>query len=175
MTGATESALRYNGGKGPEYLAEAVFTDPNLRSRLISRAQRLSNRRSREIQQNNCHQGKHPLTYPENDCLANEISAREANEWIEQMGVDFGLDDAASQYVCECSAPGCKQTVSLTHTEYEWVRSEGRRFVICLDHENPELDIVTGERDGWAVIETVPGVPSRAAQDSDPRRGGPKR
>lgn len=80
------------------------------------------------------------------------------------------MGDSAAEYVCECSAPDCKSTISLTRSEYEWVRADGRRFVICANHENPELDRVIVETKTFGIIEMLPGGPAQTAGETDPRR-----
>lgn len=86
------------------------------------------------------------------------------------MSQDLGSGEAPVEYLCECSAPSCPATVSLTRTEYETVRLEGKRFVIHLNHENPEFDVVTQENERWAVIDKLPGAPTRIAETANPRQ-----
>lgn len=63
-----------------------------------------------------------------------------------------------------------REVASLTREEYEQVRANGTQFVIALDHENPELDLLVAEHDGYAVVRKLPGFPARLASASDPRR-----
>lgn len=104
------------------------------------------------------------------DSVANEIHSRENNEWIEEMGDDFGWGEPVAQFKCECSAPDCPSTIQLTRKEYERIRRLGRQFVIHLRHENPEFDIVTEENANWAIVQKLPGDPTEIAEESDPRR-----
>ena len=103
------------------------------------------------------------------DSVANEVHARENNEWIEQMGDDFGWGEPVASFKCECSAPDCRSTIYLTRKEYERIRSLGKQFVIHLLHENPEFDVVTEETAHWAVVQKLPGEPTQIAEDTDPR------
>jgi len=105
------------------------------------------------------------------DSIENEVIAREKNEWIAQTGQSFGVGSGPAKYLCECSAPNCGSTISLTPAEYEIARSHGRHFVICTDHENPELDYVVFQGKGFAIVEMVPGRASRIASQTDPRQG----
>lgn len=104
------------------------------------------------------------------DSVANEIHSRENNEWIEEMGDDFGWGDPVAQFKCECSAPDCESTIQLTRKEYERIRRLGKQFVIHPRHENPEFDIVIEENANWALVHKLPGDPTEIAEDSDPRR-----
>jgi len=110
------------------------------------------------------------MTSSRRDGVANEVRARESNEWIGSMIPVATNDDAYTQYGCECSAPDCKSTIQLNRSEYELIRAEGRRFVICVNHENPEIDVVTDQKESWAIVEKVPGDPARTAEAADPRR-----
>jgi hypothetical protein len=58
----------------------------------------------------------------------------------------------------------------LTREEYEAVRTDGTRFAIALDHENPEIDRVVSEHRRYAVVENVQEQPRRMARDTNPRR-----
>lgn len=104
------------------------------------------------------------------DSVAKEVQSRENNEWIEQMGDNFGWGEPKAGFRCECSAPDCRETIFLTRSEYERIRSVGKQFVIHLFHENPEFDFLTEENEYWAVVQKVPGPPTEMAEQSDPRR-----
>jgi hypothetical protein len=102
--------------------------------------------------------------------VVNEVRSRSRNEWIEKTNEDFGGLRPTDDYVCECSFAGCSSTITLTHDEYEHVRSDGTHFVIALNHEHPEIDRVIGETDRFAIIEKWLGEPREMARESDPRR-----
>jgi uncharacterized membrane protein len=57
----------------------------------------------------------------------------------------------------------------LEPTEYEAVRAHPRRFLIALDHENPEIERVVDENGQFAVVETFVGEASRIAEETDSR------
>jgi hypothetical protein len=61
------------------------------------------------------------------------------------------------------------RAIELTLAEYEAVRAHGRRFAIAPDHENPVVEIVTGQTGRFAVAETFVGEASRIPEESDPR------
>ena len=68
----------------------------------------------------------------------NEVLFRTVNEAIEQKAIELGgLDDY--EFICECSSSGCFDRVSLTLSDYEYVRREGTRFFVAPGHENIEV------------------------------------
>jgi hypothetical protein len=56
---------------------------------------------------------------------------------------------------CECGDPACRARVSLTHADYEAVRAYGSRFVVGVNHENPENACVLTENTEFAVIDVI--------------------
>jgi hypothetical protein len=108
------------------------------------------------------------------DNVENKMVARETNEWIRVTSQGFGLTDGPATYLCECSAPNCRSTVTVPRAAYELARGDGRQFVIRTNHENPELDCVISQRPTFAVVQMLPGPPSRIAVDNDPRLGAHK-
>ena len=105
--------------------------------------------------------------------VGNETRARDINE-IEDANIEHPRG-ASNRYVCECSDASCVATISLTQQEYEGVRAHGAHFAIALDHENPELDLLVAELDGFAIVQKLPGFPARLAMASDPRSGSRQR
>ena len=101
---------------------------------------------------------------------ANEAIFREMNEWAEG-GIDARLGSSRRMdvYLCECSDGRCTEPIGLTRGEYEAVRAEPARFVIAMDHENPEIDRVVSENPRFAIVEKF-GESARIALASDPRR-----
>ena len=99
----------------------------------------------------------------------NETRSRDINE-IADANLEHPGGSATNNYVCECSDGSCMATVDLTQDEYEQVRAHGARFVVALDHENPEIDLLIAEHEGFAVVRKLPGFPARLARASDPRR-----
>jgi hypothetical protein len=88
----------------------------------------------------------------EQQCLV-----RDANETAERLNVALPAGAARTALRCECGDEGCLEPVSPTHGEYEAVRFYGSRFVIGIDHENPESACVLSENARFAVIDVVAG------------------
>jgi anti-sigma B factor antagonist len=93
---------------------------------------------------------------------------REVNERIEQIAEDFG-SDGQNQLICECGNPDCTQRIELTADEYEHLRAHASRFVVALNHENPETESIVEQNERFAVVETYAGETSRIARETDPR------
>ncbi len=102
--------------------------------------------------------------------VAYELRSRDRNEWIERANDEFGDDNPADSYVCECSFPGCTSLLELTRDEYEQIRTVGTHFAIALDHENPEIDRLISENARFAVVEKFLADGRRMSLQSDPRR-----
>ena len=81
----------------------------------------------------------------------NEAVFRRINEEIDSVrGDDPG---ARTDFVCECTDPGCSERIPLTPAEYGAVRASAVRFVVVEGHQQPELEDVVGRGDGYAVVE----------------------
>lgn len=103
------------------------------------------------------------------DETENEILRRTRNEWIEQTSDRFGANHMEEAYVCECGDPDCSNNVSMTRGEYEAVRSDGSRFVVAVDHENPESERVVLENERFTVVQKMMAA-GRMSQKANPRR-----
>ena len=99
----------------------------------------------------------------------NETRARQTNEWIEEANDKFGAEHPMDAYRCECSDGECADVVSLTRIEYEAVRADGLRFIIAVDHENPELDHLISTNERYSIVAKLPGEAAHIALHSNPR------
>jgi hypothetical protein len=97
---------------------------------------------------------------------------REVNERIAFLSSRFAEQDSTSlaQFICECGDPACIEPVTVRLGLYEQVRGEPRRYLIALNHEDPETETVRSARDGYAVVEKLAGQASKIAEATDPRR-----
>lgn len=98
----------------------------------------------------------------------NEARFRDQNEWIEAMSASFGPNPLMA-FVCECGDAACTQTINLSRDEYEAVRGTSNRFVMVLNHENPEGEQVVSEGPSHAVVDKIEGWGLRIARETDPR------
>jgi hypothetical protein len=96
---------------------------------------------------------------------------RDANEAVERSNVTLARGAARVALRCECGDPACQSRVSLTHAEYEAVRDFGSRFVVGVNHEDPESACVLSENEHFAVIDVVAGDVRRQVLARNPRHG----
>lgn len=104
------------------------------------------------------------------------VSIRCANERLERSCVGLGADDHGRFYfICECGDRSCEALLQLSVAEYEAVREHAARFAIAPNHENPEVERVVQQNGRFAVVETVTGLLSKPARETNPRwqRGEP--
>lgn len=98
---------------------------------------------------------------------ANEDAFRNANEEIDRTRGRLGLSERRTPYICECEEEKCTDVLLLTLTDYRYVRSSGRRFVLSPGHQN-ESDILLTEGDGFFVIEKTGAEGDLVEQKASP-------
>lgn len=98
----------------------------------------------------------------------NEAMFREVNERIEKIAERFAAPTLMS-FVCECVDNTCARHIELTHEQYEALRSNGKRFAVAPDHDDPELENVVERHKGFIVVEKI-GAGAQVATATDPRR-----
>ncbi len=104
------------------------------------------------------------------------VSIRCANEGLERSCVGLGsIDHERFFFICECGDRACGGLLQLSVAEYEAVREHAARFAIAPNHENPEVERVVQQNGRFAVVETVTGLLSKPARETNPRwqRGEP--
>jgi hypothetical protein len=93
---------------------------------------------------------------------------RRVNEAIRE-GFWPGEDDQVVRVRCECGRPGCNGFVTMRVRDYQRLRAQPRRFVICAGHETPAIERVVARDDGCEIVEKT-GEAADRAERSDPRR-----
>ena len=78
----------------------------------------------------------------------NQSLFREVNERIEELAGPA----SSALFVCECLQDECDDRVSLTHAEYEAIRSRPDRFFVVDGHEFAEIEDVVETRDDYLVV-----------------------
>lgn len=94
---------------------------------------------------------------------------REVNEQIRKLHEMLGQDGREELFVCECGNCACTNALTVWPAEYEALRAHARRFLIALNHENPEVECVVTQNGRFAVVETFVGEASRIPEETDPR------
>jgi len=98
-----------------------------------------------------------------------QCTARDENEAVERSNDRLTVGASRQALQCECGDAGCDVRLTLTHAEYEDVRAYGSRFVITVNHENPENTAVLSENARFAVVDVVAGVERHEARGRNPR------
>jgi restriction endonuclease Mrr len=100
----------------------------------------------------------------------NEAVFREVNERIEHVAETFDLKTEQLDLVCECGNADCEERISMTHSEYETLRSESHQFAVYPGHEYPDVERVIARQKGYDIVQKSRGAPERIAEQTDPRR-----
>jgi hypothetical protein len=99
----------------------------------------------------------------------NEVVFREVNERLRELGESFSLVSEVAEFVCECGDSGCTDRVQMPISDYERIRSNPTWFLVVKGHEELDYEIVVERKDGYAIVEKLPGGPAEIAVSDDPR------
>lgn len=99
----------------------------------------------------------------------NEVLFRDVNERLRELGEGFSLITEEAEFICECGSGACTGQVRMSLSTYEEIRSDPKRFFVLKGHEEPEFEKVLSEREGYLVVEKLPGGPAGVAIRDDPR------
>lgn len=99
----------------------------------------------------------------------NEVLFREVNERLRELGESFSVVTEEAEFVCECGNRSCSEQVRMPLQAYEEIRSDPKRFFAVMGHEEPEYAKVLSEREGYVIVEKLPGGPAGIAIRDDPR------
>jgi hypothetical protein len=97
----------------------------------------------------------------------NEALFREVNERIKATADGLGTD-GTFEYFCECANADCTFQVTLTHEEYERIRSDPTQFVVLPLHFTPEIETLTAESKGYWIVRKT-GDAGEYVEKLDPR------
>jgi hypothetical protein len=99
----------------------------------------------------------------------NEAVFREVNERIEALAETFELGSQPLDLICECGDASCMQRISMTHAEYEQLRSESHQFAVYPGHDVPDVEHVIERRRRYDIVRKDEGVARLVAEQTDPR------
>jgi hypothetical protein len=77
---------------------------------------------------------------------------RHVNERIRELAATFDFGEPLQMF-CECTHRTCDARLTIDHDHYEEVRALRRRFFVAPGHEQPELETVVEQREGYTVVE----------------------
>ena len=99
----------------------------------------------------------------------NQSLFREVNERIGELSPVAMF----TTFICECANVTCDEAVSLTHEEYERIRSSSNSFFVVSGHEIREIEQVTDSTDRYLVVAKL-GAGGEVAEGLDPRKRAPR-
>lgn len=82
--------------------------------------------------------------------VRSELLFRAVNERILEIGEN---DVEALEILCECGDESCISTVLITLRDYERLRLDSSRFVVCEGHELADIERVTERTPEYLVVE----------------------
>jgi hypothetical protein len=87
----------------------------------------------------------------------NDAMFRDANERIEGVARDLGVNGGPLPFICECADTSCVEIVLLERDKYAAIRANPRRFLVLPGHEATADDAakVVESHDGYAVVEKI--------------------
>jgi hypothetical protein len=102
----------------------------------------------------------------------NQALYREVNERVEAINAAFDGLLPLGDWICECANESCTGRLSLTHEEYETLRTNGTRFAVLADDEHvfPDVERVVERYERYWIVEKM-GVAAEVTAKVDPRAG----
>ncbi len=82
--------------------------------------------------------------------VRNELLFREVNERIFKVAAS---ETDEVEVLCECGDESCVSTVTMTVRDYERIRAEPTRFVVCIGHERADIERVVERTPEYLVVE----------------------
>ena len=102
---------------------------------------------------------------------SNEALFRFANERMRRWE-ERHEEGERELYFCECADPDCREKVALGVEDYERVRASSRHFFVLPGHEQPDVETVVDQHEGWLVVRKPEAV-AETVDATDPRDAGP--
>jgi hypothetical protein len=99
---------------------------------------------------------------------AAEVNGRRVNEAIERGAQASGT----AVFVCECGHLGCTETVELSISEYEDVRTGFERFLVVQGHEIADIEDVVERHETYLVVAKRDDAAVKLAYATDDRDDG---
>jgi hypothetical protein len=84
---------------------------------------------------------------------ANEARFQEINSRLADDVAPFAGPDERIAFVCECSAPSCRDTIELALADYGAVRRRDGHYTIVRGHEIPEIERVVERHETHIVVQ----------------------
>ncbi len=93
-------------------------------------------------------------------CEGDDLSCHEKVE-LRHADYEMHAQMETELYYCECDDLSCHEKVDLRHADYERVRADPCYFLIVQGHEDPDVETVIEQQEGWAIVEKEPELERR--------------
>ena len=97
----------------------------------------------------------------------NEALFRHANDRVKELAEGNPNPLETVDFLCECGDRSCLQAVAMRPDQYELVRASSVHFLVARGHEDPSVERVVAQYDGFFVVEKLPGE-QEIARATDP-------
>jgi hypothetical protein len=104
------------------------------------------------------------VTLSDERLAKNEAHFRKVNERLNEMSTPRVT---MTDYLCECSATTCIETIELTNDEYRRARRRPTVFVLVPGHERTDVERVLEKNERFVLVEKVVAV--EETMEADPR------
>jgi hypothetical protein len=109
------------------------------------------------------------VTEREERIARNEVLFRDLNERLKEIGATIALQEPeALELFCECGQSDCTEKLTLSASEYEYVRARPERFFVAAGHDAPEVEEVVDQRGPYWIVEKHEEE-AQIARERDPR------
>ena len=82
----------------------------------------------------------------------------------------FVIQEGQLEILCECGEPSCKTKLTLTIDEYDEAHRQLDRFIVAVEHEDPQIEQVVMRRDSYLIVDKI-GEAERISLAEEQRRG----
>jgi hypothetical protein len=110
------------------------------------------------------------MSSPEERIGLNEAVFRQINERIEDLAERFDVRGQKLDFICECGDENCTERISMTHADYEDLRSDSRQFAVSPGHVYGDIEEIVARREGYDIVRKRAGDAAELAEASDSRR-----
>jgi hypothetical protein len=77
---------------------------------------------------------------------------RSVNDRILELGKKLGGSSPELDFACECADDSCVEKIRLSPQRFLAIESEANRFIVLRGHEDPEVEDIVAERDGFLIV-----------------------
>ena len=96
----------------------------------------------------------------------NQALFRAVNERIADIAGGFDAPAETQAFVCECSRPGCTETVQLPPGAYARIRENPTTFLVLAGHQDPERVQVVERASSYLIVRHKPGVAADTSRET---------